>query len=82
MKTMKMDGKVVRVEEGQVTNYLKIGYVFCPRSEWKKLQGKKEVVAKTSTESPVNMPKHKEGKDNSRGKDKKSKYARKKQVAE
>ena len=46
MKTMKMDGKVVRVEEGQVTNYLKIGYVFCPRSEWKKLQGKKEVVAK------------------------------------
>ena len=72
---MKMDGKVVRVEEGQVANYLKIGYIFCPRSEWKKLQGKKEVAVKTPTESLANMPKHK---DNSRGKDKKSKYARKK----
>lgn len=74
MKTMKQAATIVRAEENQVKAYLKAGYVFCPKSEWKKTRGKvaAQEAKATTSELPANVPVHK---DNSRGKDKKSKYA-------
>lgn len=35
MKTLKSGKIVVRVSEDKVDNYLKKGYEYCPKSEWK-----------------------------------------------
>ena len=40
MKTMKKGKTIVRITEEEVKDYLKQGFEFCPKSEWKK-QGEK-----------------------------------------
>lgn len=80
MKTVMLGSDVRRVSDQDAENMVKNGWKYCMKSEWKKVHSSK----KTSTESPAsilieNKPKHK---DNSKGKDKKSKYLRKKEVKE
>jgi hypothetical protein len=36
MKTMRKGDDVKRVSENQVAEYLKLGYVFCPKKDYKK----------------------------------------------
>tara|TARA_R110000796_G_scaffold223035_1_gene339299 strand:- start:244 stop:429 length:186 start_codon:yes stop_codon:yes gene_type:complete len=35
MKTMRKGEKIVRAEEHQVAHYLKNGYSYCQKNEWK-----------------------------------------------
>ena len=35
MKTMRKGDTIVRAEEQQINHYLKNGYSYCPKSEWK-----------------------------------------------
>ena len=35
MKTMRKGEKIVRAEEQQVAHYLKNGYSYCQKNEWK-----------------------------------------------
>jgi hypothetical protein len=46
MKTMKLNNHIVRVPEDKVDAYLKDGYEFCSKSEWKELrdEGKTKVL--------------------------------------
>lgn len=81
MKTVLLGNDIRRVSDTDADNMVKNGWKYCNKSDWKKLHSSK----KSSTESPIespedilNKPKHKGGgKDNSRGRDKKSKYLRK-----
>lgn len=75
MKTVILGSDVRRVSDQDAYNMVKNGWKYCMKSEWKKLHSNKK---NSSTESPEvilnNKPKHK---DNSKGKDKKSKYLKK-----
>lgn len=44
MKTLKRNSDVLRVKEKDVKSYLNNGYIFCPKSEYKKLEKKEEKV--------------------------------------
>ena len=35
MKTMRKGDTIVRAEEQQINHYLKNGYSYCPKNEWK-----------------------------------------------
>tara|TARA_R100000005_G_scaffold67344_1_gene35479 strand:- start:531 stop:716 length:186 start_codon:yes stop_codon:yes gene_type:complete len=35
MKTMRKGDTIVRAEEQQVNHYLRNGYSYCPKNEWK-----------------------------------------------
>ena len=35
MKTMRKSDTIVRAEEQQVSHYLRNGYSYCPKNEWK-----------------------------------------------
>jgi hypothetical protein len=35
MKTMRKADMIVRAEEHQINHYLKNGYSYCPKNEWK-----------------------------------------------
>ena len=35
MKTMRKGDTIVRAEEQQVNHYLRNGYTYCPKNEWK-----------------------------------------------
>lgn len=86
MKTIKLNSNgsinVKRVEDAvAVTLVAKgggTGWEYCAKKEWKVRQPKaSKVEAKASVASVESLPQVSDKKDNSKGKDKKSKYARK-----
>jgi len=35
MKTLKLNDKIIRVSDNDTNRFLKVGYTFVPKSEWK-----------------------------------------------
>jgi hypothetical protein len=79
MKTIKNGTEVKRVDDKVAVKMVMKGWAYCPKSEWKKLQPKK-ASTELRTESPVTSDALPAKKDNSKGKDKKSKYAKKQEL--
>ena len=46
MKTLKLNDKIIRVADNDTNRFLKVGYTFVPKSEWKtKVRDANKVVA-------------------------------------
>ena len=46
MKTLKLNDKIIRVSDNDTNRFLKVGYTFVPKSEWKtKVRDANKVVA-------------------------------------
>jgi len=53
MKTMKLGDEIKRVSEKEAVSYLKRGFSYIPKSEWKeKVRGSVKKVEKTEEEKP------------------------------
>jgi hypothetical protein len=60
MKTMKMNDEVVRIEENEVVGFIKKGWKFCSKTEYKLKHGK----GKANTPKVVTEKKEKKSKFN------------------
>lgn len=69
MKCMKLGDSIKRVSEKEVSSLLRQGYNYCSKSEWK--EKVRVLVPKKETET-VKSAEKKKGKQNPKGKAKKS----------
>lgn len=83
MKTIKLNNngsiEIKRVEDSEAVVLLGKGWIYCPKKEWKARQPKssKSEAKASSISLAESFTQVSEKKDNSKGKDRKSKYARK-----
>ena len=71
MKTMKLGDQIKRVKEKEVIKMRKVGWDFCPKSEWKEKVRAFQKPAKTE-KTEKDVTEKKKGKQNLKGKAKKT----------
>lgn len=73
-----IDGDVIRVQDDKATQYIELGYKYCPKSEWKKIRSTTQKTEEKIDEQEIKTekPRRKKRESNNKAEQRKSKSHR------